>query len=177
MSCPWLAATVLALILLPAAPAAAGTRLKYIAGNPALTVEVPDGWTAEEERYNIVHPLEFRPKKGAVPYRLQMFYFPIGDTEHPQQFVRAFAEQQAQDDQLAKASYAPPDNQTNDQNVPVTLQILTGRRNGVDHRYVFMYFVVKNHGYLLAVNGPADTFDQAKSVTEAIMNSVRPLKK
>lgn len=171
----WLAA--LALALLPAAPATAGTPLKYIAGAPEITLEVPDGWTAEEERYHIVHPLEFRPKKGEVPYRVQMFYFPVGDTEHPRRFVRELAEQQAQDDNLTKAAYEPPQEQRTDQKVPVTMQVLEGRRNGAPHRYIFLYFVAGKHGYVLAVNGPSATLDGAKNVTEAIMNSVRPLPK
>lgn len=175
MTRPWLAA--LALALLPAAPALAGTPIKYIAGAPAFTVEPPDGWTAEESRYNIVHPLEFRPKKGEVPYRVQMFYFPIGDTEHPLQFVRQLAEQQAQDDALTDAVYDLPVQDVTKQNIDLAMQTLHGKRRGIDHGYVFIYFVVKKHGYVLAVNGPADTLEPAGKVADAIVRSVRPLKK
>lgn len=170
----WLAA--LTLYLAAVAPAAAGTKLKYIQGNPAFTVEVPDGWTAEESRYNLVHPLEFRPKKGDVPYRVQMFYFPIGDTSNPRGFVRELAEQQVSEDAVATASYDPPQEAVSDQRIPLTTQVLRGRRNGVDHGYVFVYFVVQKHGYVLAVNGPAATLDKAGPLTAAIINSVRPLK-
>lgn len=174
MICPRLAA--LALALLPAAPALAGPKVKYIAGNPAFTVEAPDGWTAEESRYNIVHPMDFRPKKGEVPYRVQMFYFPIGDTEHPRQFVREMAGEQAQQDAVTNASYDPPEEAVSRHKVALTMQTLRGRRNGVEHGYVFVYFVVQNHGYVLTVNGPAATLGQAGKVTDAIINSVRPLK-
>lgn len=174
MTRPWLAA--LALALLPAASAVAGTALKYIAGAPAITLDVPEGWTAEESRYNLVHPLEFRPKKGTVPYRVQMFYFPIGDTEHPRQFVRELAEQQAQDDKLLSPTYEPATEKVSAQKVTMTKQILRGRLDGVDRGYVFFYFVVKNHGYVLAVNGADATLPEAAGVATSIVDSIRPLK-
>ena len=59
----------------------------------------------------------------------------------------------------------------------MTVQVLAGRREGVDGRYVLLYSVAGRRGCVLAVNGPAATLDEAKTVTEAIMNSVRPLKK
>ncbi len=167
----------LALVLASTAPAAAGTTtIKYIAGNPAFTVDVPDGWTAEEERYNIVHPLEFRPKTGQVPYRVQMFYFPIGDTENRRGFVRELAGQQAHDDALPNPVYDLPVEDLSKQKVDLTKQTLRGKRQGVEHRYVFIYFVVQKHGYVLAVNGPAATFEQAGKVTDAIIQSIHPLK-
>ena len=172
---PWFAA--LALVVASTAPASAGaTTIKYIAGNPAFTLEIPDGWTAEEERYNIVHPLEFRPKKSEVPYRVQMFYFPIGDTDNPRGFVRELAEQQAQEDKLAKPTYDPPAEIVSDGKVTMTKQVMRGRRNGADHGYVFFYFVVKNHGYVLAINGADGSLPQAAGVAMGIVNSIRPLK-
>ena len=170
---PWLA--VLAPALLPAAPAA-GTTLKYIAGAPALTVEVPAGWTAQEERYHIVHPLEFRPKKGTVPYRVQMFYFPLGDEDGPRPFVRELAAQQAQDDKLTNPTYEPPTERISAQKITMTKQVLRGRLGGVDRGYVFYYFVVQKHGYVLAVNGADATLPQAAEVAGSIIDSVRPLK-
>ena len=168
---------VLALFLAAAAPAGAGTTtIKYIAGNPAFTLEVPDGWAAEEERYNLVHPLEIRPKKGGVPYRVQMFYFPIGDTDNRRGFVRELAGQQAHDDALASPVYDLPVEDVSKQKIDLTMQALHGKRQGVEHSYVFIYFVMKNHGYVLAVNGPAATFEQAAKVTDAIIQSIRPLK-
>ena len=36
-------------LCLAATPALAGTTLRYPAGKPAVVVDVPEGWTAEED--------------------------------------------------------------------------------------------------------------------------------
>lgn len=163
---PWFAPT-----------AGAGTTVKYPRHDPDFTLEVPADWTAEETTTQLVHPLDFRLKKGRVDYRLQILFLSIADVSDRQAFVRELAGIQARNVGLTGAGYDPPRDDQLHSGLPVTEEAVRGKLGGVDYAYVFVLFVVNGQGYVLAVNGPAAAMAEGTGFADQIAESIRPLRK
>ena len=153
----------------------AGTTIKYLRYNPAFTVDVPDGRTAEETTTNLVHPLDFRLKKGRVDYSLQILYLSVADVTGRRAFVRELAQEQVRTDGMTGANYETSWEDKARNGLPLPGQVVQGKLGGVDHAYVFVLFVVKNHGYILAPNGPVASLEAGGKVADEIINSLQPL--
>ncbi len=162
---------------LSVASALAGTTLRYPAGKPAVVVDVPEGWTATEDKADTEnHQLTFSSKDENLP--CQIILMTLGKLEPKQykELVKKMGELAVQNAKMADPSFAGPLENKSGSGTPLTWEVAKGKVEGSDITLMIGLFTQKNSTYAVIISSESSILENSAKTADQIIDSVAALK-
>ena len=176
MRIPCLFAAGVALCL-SVSPALAGTTLRYPAGKPAVVVDVPEGWTAEEDKEDAEnHKLTFSSKDENLP--CQIILMSLGKLEPKQykELVKKMGKLSAQNAKMEDPGFTGPVENKSGTGIPLTWEVAKGKIGEINITLMIGLFTEKNSTYAVIISSESSILESSAKTADQIIDSVAALK-
>ncbi len=165
------------LLLLSAQPAAAAA-VKYPKDAPVFTVEVPDGWRADEDT-SPERVLSFSPKSGgALKYQIYLLGIAGQGTTDLADSAQKLAESTiGNNSKITEIKFGAPAESRSTGGVPVARETAACKIEGTNSYFVFAVFApVETRRFEAVLCTVVSAKDAGVGVLDSILRSVKPLK-
>ena len=158
-------------------PALAGTTLRYPAGKPAVVVDVPEGWTAEENKADTEnHQLTFSSQDENLP--CQIILMSLGKLEPKQykELVKKMGKASAQNAKMDDPAFTGPVENKSGNGIPLTWEIAKGKIGEVNITLMIGLFTEKSSTYALIISSESSILSDSAKTADQIIDSIEALK-
>ena len=163
-------------LLLSTASASAGTTLKYPAAKPVVVLDVPEEWTAEEDKSDDNHKLTFSSKDENLA--CQIILMSLAQAR-PQGLQVARHQDGARSPprttKMADPEFNGPLENKSGNGVPLTTEVIKGKIGVIDITLMIGLFTLKGLTYAMIVSSESSILNDSAKTADEIIDSVHTL--
>ena len=164
-------------LCLSAAPALAGTTLRYPATKPTVVVDVPEGWNAEEDKEDAEnHKLTFSSKDESVPCQIILMSLGKLDPKQYKTLVKKMGKVSAENAKMEEPDLTGPVENKSGNGIPLTWEVAKGKVGDVNITLMIGLFTQKSATYALIVSSESSILADSAKTADQIIDSIEVLK-
>ncbi len=172
-----LAASCGLVLLLSATPAFAGSTMRYPAGKPAVVLDVPDKWNAEEDKSDTEnHKLTFSAKDESVPCQIILMSLGKLDPKQYKSLVTKMGKASAENAKMTDPAFTGPVENKSGNGIPLTWEVAKGKIGDVDITLMIGLFTEKNSTYAVIISSESSILSDSAKTADEIIDSIEALK-
>ena len=164
-------------LLFSATPVHAGTTLRYPAAKPAVVVDVPENWTAEEDKADADnHQLTFSAKDESVQCKIILMTLGKQDPKQFRSMVSKMGKASAENAKMTDPTLTGPVENKSGNGIPLTWEVAKGKIGDVDITLMIGLFTEKSSSYAIIISSESSVLSDSAKTADEIIDSIEALK-
>ena len=164
-------------LCLAATPALAGTTLRYPTDKPAVVVDVPEGWTAEEDKADAEnHKLTFSAQDENLPCQIILMSLGKLDPKQYKELVKKMGKASAQNAKMENPDLTGPVENKSGNGIPLTWEVAKGKIGDVNITLMIGLFTEKSSTYAVIISSESSILTDSAKTADQIIDSIEALK-
>ncbi len=163
-------------LCLSAIPALAGTTLRYPADKPTIIIDVPEGWTAEEDKADAEnHQLTFSSQDTNLPCQIILMSLGKLPPKQYKELVKKMGKLSAQNAKMEDPRYTGPVENKSGTGIPLTWEVAKGKVDGNDITLMIGLFTQKSSTYAVIITSESSILTDSAKTADQIIDSIAAL--